>query len=223
LDLEETHFQNLLKALPTSSDDWTATTDLLPLFFRLTMDSASEFLFGRSVNTQLNALPNYSNADSAEDAAFVSAFEDSQDHIAKAFRLNDWWSLGITKAYRDRCAVVHRYIDKFVQEAISKEKRPAIHKSGKEKYVFAEALAQVTSDPIEMRDQMLSILIAGRDTTASLLCFLWLSLSNHQQIFKRLRQAVLDDFGTYEQPRNLSFSSLKACSYLQWCLNEALR
>jgi cytochrome P450 len=213
----------MLKHLEVDKDGWTNTTDLLPLFFRLTIDSASEFLFGRSVNTQLNALPGYSNSDSVEDAAFVKAFEDSQDHIAKAFRLNDWWSLGITKAYRDSAAVVHKYIDRFVQEALHKEKLRTTNKSGREKYIFAVALAEATSDPIEMRDQMLSILVAGRDTTASLLCFLWLSLSQYPQIFKKLRQAVLDDFGTYEDPKNLSFSNLKACSYLQWCLNEALR
>jgi cytochrome P450 len=31
------------------------------------------------------------------------------------------------------------------------------------------------------------------------------------------------EFGTYKAPRNITFSNLKACSYLQWCLNETLR
>lgn len=57
LDLEERHLQNLMLALPTKSDGWTETTDLLPLNFHLTLDSSSEFLFGESTNCQIAALP----------------------------------------------------------------------------------------------------------------------------------------------------------------------
>jgi cytochrome P450 len=224
LDLEENHLQNMLKALPVSADGWTETTDLQPLFFRLTMDSASEFLFGESVNTQLNALPDQgSSLSNADDAAFVNAFESSQDMISKAFRLNDWYSLGLTKEYYEACKVCHKYIDKFVRKGLSNEKAALIKPDGKEKYVFLDALAAETNDPIEIRDQLLSILVAGRDTTASLLSFLWLVMSQNPIIFNKLRARVINDFGTFNNPKKTTFSALKSCSYLQWCMNEALR
>lgn len=49
LDLEEEHMQNMMKALPANSDGWTDEVDIQVLFFRLTLDSATQFLFGESV------------------------------------------------------------------------------------------------------------------------------------------------------------------------------
>jgi cytochrome P450 len=212
----------MILALPVNSDGWTETTDIQPLNFRLTIDSATEFLFGESVNSQLSALPGCTGSE--DDAAFVTAFENCQDIIAKAFRFNDWYSIGLSKEYYESCKVCHRYIHRFVQKAIDHEKEKKFLAPGqKEKYFFLEELAAQTQDPVEIRDQLLSILVAGRDTTASLLGFFWLMLAENQDIFDRLRKIVIDDFGTYKRPQNITFSSLKGCSYLQWCMNETLR
>lgn len=214
----------MLKALPISRDGWTETTDLLPLYFRLTIDSATEFLFGESVNSQLAALPNASgDITNAEDAAFVVAIEKSQECIAYSFRFNDWYKLGQGKELFDNCKVCHQYIDRFVQRALRNKGKKSVDSNGKEKYVFLEGLAAETNDPVEIRSQLLSILVAGRDTTASLLSFLWLSLAQHPAVFEQLRKAVINEFGTFNHPKDISFSSLKSCSYLQWCLNETLR
>ncbi|RDW57024.1 hypothetical protein BP6252_13896 [Coleophoma cylindrospora] len=222
LDLEERHLQNMLLALPVESDGWTKTIDLLPIYFRLTIDSSSEFLFGDSVNSQLSALPGRSTPE--KDLGFVSAFERSQDLIANAFRFNDWYAIGLTKELRDACKVCHEYIDPYVLKALSQNKEKS-SKKGEEKqhYIFLEELARQTQDPVEIRDQLLSILVAGRDTTASLLSFLWLLLSQHPDVFDKLRSTVINEFGTYQNPRDITFSSLKSCSYLQWCMNETLR
>lgn len=221
LELEENHFQAMLKAMPVGKDGWTGTVDLLPLFFRLTIDSSSEFLFGESVGTQLASIPGYESADWPKHANFVTAFENSQDCIAKAFRLNELWSWGITKEYRDYCTTVHEYIDRFVQKALSHDSEKKLESGEKDKYIFLEQLAEVTKDPVEIRDQLLSILVAGRDTTAGLLSFLFVLLAKDERAFKTLRDAVLADFGTDES--TITFSSLKSCQYLQWCLNETLR
>jgi cytochrome P450 len=223
LELEERHLRNMIRALPAHADGWTDLIDLQPLNFRLTIDSASEFLFGESVNSQLAALPGFGDdapSTLSEDAEFVAAFELSQDIISTAYRFNEWYPLGLTKKYYETCKVCHRYIDRFVQKALSQEKEQLGSKS---RYVFLDALAAETRDPVEIRDQLLSILVAGRDTTASLLSFLFLALSQREDVFEKLRQTVVEEFGTYKTPKNITFSSLKACSYLQWCLNETLR
>ena len=220
LELEEQHLQNMYKAMPTRFDGWTDTVDLLPLFFRLTLDSSSEFLFGESVETQLASLPGQNTNEWQKHADFVNSFEQSQDCIAKAFRLNDFWSWGITKEYYAHCKIVHDYVDHFVQKALAIDEKK-LESGEKGRYVFLEQLAQATRDPIEIRDQLLSILVAGRDTTAGLLCFLFRRLAAEPQYYEKLRQAILEDFGTDET--SLTFASLKDCQYLQWCMNEALR
>jgi cytochrome P450 len=216
----------MMLALPVGSDGWTETTDVQPLNFNLTLDSASEFLLGESVDCQLSALKDRAdslNATGANNAAFVAAFESSQDMIARAFRLNDWYSVGLTKAYYEASKVCHDYIDRVVQKSLNTEKEKHLEAGEKEKYIFLEKLAEDTKDPIEIRDQVLSILVAGRDTTASLLSFLWLTLSQHPDRFEKLRNTVINDFGTYESTDKITFSSLKSCTYLQWCMNETLR
>lgn len=54
LELEERHVQDLLTVMPVQADGWTADTNIQQLFFRLTIDSATEFLFGESVDSQLS-------------------------------------------------------------------------------------------------------------------------------------------------------------------------
>jgi len=70
---------------------------------------------------------------------------------------------------------------------------------------------------------MLNILLAGRDTTASLLSWLFHQLLRNPEIFTKLRETIIYTFGTYENPRDISFSTLKGSQYLQHCLNETLR
>ena len=85
LELEEEHLQNLMRALPTDNAGWTPEVDLQVLFFRLTLDSACEFLFGESVNSQLDNLPQYGIPTSSgrpthalQEKNFAHAFDNGQ-------------------------------------------------------------------------------------------------------------------------------------------------
>lgn len=224
LELEERHVQNLLRALAAQTGAQQAVVDLQPLFLRLTMDSASEFLFGQSTNTQLSALSEEDSAKNAEDSDFVEAFESCQRRIMMAMLLNEFYALLQTKGFMAKCRLCHRYIDKIVHKALSRRNDTTKESAGgKEKYFFAENLAKETTDPAEMRDQLLSILVAGRDTTAAFMSFLFLMLAQHPEVFNKLRKTIIEEFGTFSNPTNISFATLKGCSYLQWCLNETLR
>jgi cytochrome P450 len=48
-------------------------------------------------------------------------------------------------------------------------------------------------------------------------------LSHSPERFSKLRAIILDEFGTFESPKNITLNSLKACNYLQDCINESLR
>ncbi|KAF4301334.1 Cytochrome P450 [Botryosphaeria dothidea] len=230
LKLEEEHVQNMLKAIPLNADGWTDIFDIQTLFFRLTIDSATEFLFGESVDSQLNALPNYSSGrgevpPERDERLFAYAFDKSQWYLARASRFGSKYWLAHTPDFKKQCREVHAFIDHFVQLALTKEKKELERTAGgKEKYVFLNALAAQTRDPIQLRDQLLNILLAGRDTTASLLSWLFRLLAQHPDKLDKLRNAVLQEFGPYESdPSDISFARLKGCSYLQHTLSETLR
>jgi cytochrome P450 len=120
---------------------------------------------------------------------------------------------------------VNEFIGHYVELALNKSsgEKKAEEGHGKPKYVFLEALAEQTRDPEELRAQLLNILLAGRDTTASLLSWLFHQLLRNPEVLKKLRETVINTFGTYDSPQDISFATLKGCQYLQYCLNETLR
>jgi len=215
----------MIRVIPKNPDGWTDVTDVEPLFFRLTIDSATEFLFGESVDSQLSALPDYkSNRAHAavNEQEFAVAFDKAQSAIATAARFGDaYWLISNDQHQIKSC---HAFIDHYVQLALSKEKTTAQKTShGKERYVFLDALVESTRDPVELRSHLISILLAGRDTTASLLSYVFMSFAQHPAVYQKLRSVVTETFGTYSRPKNLTFEALKSCNYLQWVLNETLR
>lgn len=226
LDLEEEHVKNLMRAVPVNKDGWTDVTDIQPLFFRLTIDSATEFLFGESVDSQLTALPDYASSRSmaVSEKDFAVSFDAAQAGVATATRLGELGWLAFDKTFRNHRDVCWAFIDHYVQKALNQEKASEKRSAnGKPKYVLLDALAESTRDPVELRAHMISILLAGRDTTASLLSFTYTLFIKHPEVYQKLRSIVLEEFGTYSNPRNITFSSLKSCNYLQWVLNETLR
>jgi cytochrome P450 len=230
LELEEVHVQNMMRALPVNSDGWTDKVDLQVLFFRLTLDSACEFLFGESVDSQVLNLPGAkaptgTTSSIKDEKIFATAFDVSQRWLARRVRLMELYWLLSGKEFKSSCKSVHDFVDYFVELALNKQlKEKELEKGGKkEKYVFLEALAAQTRDPIELRSQLLNILLAGRDTTASLLGWVFLLLARNPEIYQKLRQEVLNDFGSYQDSHELTFSKLKSCTYLQQVLNETLR
>ena len=230
LDLEERHFQDMMKALDLylEPNGWTSEVDLQVLFFRLTLDTATEFLFGESVESQRKLLPGYkSTQEDKLSSDFAEAFDKGQMSLATRARFADMYWIANPKGFQASCVVCHEFIDRFVRLALSKELREKdLEKSDsdkKEKYIFLEALARETQDPVELRSQLLHILLAGRDTTASHMGWLILALARDPARFKKLRDIIIAEFGTYENPSDITFAKLKGCRYLQHCNNESLR
>ncbi|KAG2412497.1 hypothetical protein HFD88_010054 [Aspergillus terreus] len=223
LDLEERHVQLAMRAIAPIDPHtrWSAPVNLQPIFFRLTIDSATEFLFGESVHSQTAALAG-AGAD-APDARFATLFDRCQWYAARRVRLERLHWLANTREFRDASAYVRAYVDRFVGAALTTT-AGGDQEKGKTS-VFLRGLAHATQDPVELRSQLLNILLAGRDTTASLLSFAVQQLARHPRVFAKLRRAVLDTFGPYDPSTaaTITFETLKSCRYLQHFLNETLR
>ncbi|KAJ5502300.1 Cytochrome P450 E-class CYP52 [Penicillium fimorum] len=220
LELEENHVQKAFQALPVAANGWTVITDIQSIFFRLTIDSATEFLFGESVESQLGAL---NGLDRPEDS-FATYFDKSQWVCAQRLRLEKLSFLVENKETRFSDKQVHSFVDRVVSKALAApqfEKKASPNE--KTPYIFLEALLEVTRDPIELRSQLLNILLAGRDTTASLLSWTFLMLARHPHVFTKLRKIIISNFGTYSNPQNITFTTMKSCQYLQHVMNEVLR
>jgi len=81
-------------------------------------------------------------------------------------------------------------------------------------------LVRFTDDPVILHDEVLNILIAGRDTTAASLTFAVYFLSQHPHVLERLRAEVLEKVGASRRP---TYDDIREMKYLRAVLNETMR
>jgi cytochrome P450 len=229
LEAADRHLQILFKALPEENGlGWIEATDLKPLIYRFVMDVSTEFLFGESVNSQTTALHSEDSGntkDLQKELDFTAAMNYAQEYISWRIRLRMLQYLPPSKKFKQSCKIVKEFADRFVRIALDPDRKSAPVLPGqKPRFVLLNELVAETRDPVELRDQVLHILLAGRDTTSSLLCWTILLLSRHPAEFRRLREVIISHFGTEKAPTaELTFESLKSCKPLTHVLYETLR
>ena len=203
----ETHVSQLIKNLPRNG----ATVDLQELFFQLTMDSATEFLFGESTNC-------LGSTASGPNMKFPECWNRGQEAIAERSRSGKLGELLNNRAqFQKDTQFIHEFTDKFVRKGLELRKNMDVEKVGEEgRYIFLHELVKQTSDPVQIRSELLNILLAGRDTTASLLSNVWFILARRPDIWQKLRTEV-DALGG-EPP---SYQQIKDMKYLRAVLNES--
>lgn len=116
------------------------------------------------------------------------------------------------------------FVDSIVEKAISHQNTKSSSKSAtreESRYVLLHELISQTTDTVKIRSELLNILFAGRDTTASFLSNLWFELSKRPDVWATLYQEVDSTFPDGERP--VSFEQLKNMKYLRAVLNESLR
>ncbi|KAE9377405.1 cytochrome P450 alkane hydroxylase-like protein [Stipitochalara longipes BDJ] len=218
LPFMESHFEHMMKAIPTDE----STVDLQKLFFAFTMDTATEFLFGHSVHTlQQMQLGNTvgPSASDITDAEFVDSYTSSCINIVHDIRLGALSKLHYSPSTKRAQNRAFAYIDRFVDEALALRTAQKYSKVNSEsQYVFLNELAKETDNREELRDQILNVLLAGRDTTASLLSNTFWELARHPEIYSKLREEV-----SFLGGREPTYEELKNMKYLKYCLNESLR
>jgi cytochrome P450 len=111
---------------------------------------------------------------------------------------------------------LNKFVSPFIERAISISKSESSDEGeGKD---FAHCLSMFTQERKVLRDQLVSILLAGRDSTACALSWLFYELAYHSNVFAQLREEILNTVGKHGLP---TYEDLKGMKYLQWCLNES--
>ena len=155
LDIFEEHVTMLIDRLSKAQGPGIAI-DMQPLFFNFTLDTTTDLLFGESAN---------------------SLHEDSQDIFGKNFDEASWITATRTKLvgyywvytprrYVRACNKVKQYADHCVQNALDRASEV-----DSDRYAFVQSLYKDLQDRALVRDQLINVLLAGRDTTAC--CLSW--------------------------------------------------
>jgi cytochrome P450 len=136
------------------------------------MDSATEFLFGTSIGSlEQTTLPAYH-------LEFIHAFD---YHFYRVFRRILLGSMIYLDRSRDdrrhgeTSEIIRGFADVLINKALANQKRTDRNGDGEDatesttKMQLFETFARSTKDRSEMRDHLLTILAAARDTTAAFL------------------------------------------------------
>jgi cytochrome P450 len=113
------------------------------------------------------------------------------------------------------------FAQRFVDEAFNaaetkKEGHDSQEQSkSKRKRIFSHELAWRTSDRRRVLDEVMNVLLAGRDTTASLLSNLLFMLAKYPDIWTKLRREIATLEG-----RTPTYEELRSLKYVQSCINE---
>jgi cytochrome P450 len=237
-EMEERHVQALLRRLRASpeKDNWTEAVDLQPLFFHYSLDAFTEFMFGKSVESQsipVTEAERRSSSKQGEDDDFGTMFDRCTEGVLTRAVFGPFGWLVWPRGWKNAIKVVHNFVDTIVsnhlhelQEMKTEKGDDAASDGKKDRYVLLNVLTEQTQDPIELRYTLINTLVAGRDTTACLLGWVFFALARDELRFKKLRNAIIQNFGTYAEcdtVRDITFSKIKDCKYLQYILHETLR
>ncbi|KIK93853.1 hypothetical protein PAXRUDRAFT_828567 [Paxillus rubicundulus Ve08.2h10] len=214
--------------------------DFQDMVFRFTLDSATDFLFGKDVSSLSAGLVYPPNSPLAENVTFQNhpanvfarAFLEAQLATSYRGRFGRQWRL--VEFWRDRAKkhmdICYKFIDPILKEALAKKK--ALKEAGlipdqkqkdgevPEEHTLLDHLVNYTEDPIVIRDEILNIMIAGRDTTAGTLTFVIYMLSQHPDVLRRLREEILSMVGSSRRP---TLEDMREMKYLRAVINETLR
>ncbi|KDQ28725.1 hypothetical protein PLEOSDRAFT_27377 [Pleurotus ostreatus PC15] len=195
----------------------------------------TEFLFGQDVRSLSAGLPYPSSSplsitssnDSHSANVFAAAFIEGQNVTSLRTRYGINWPLF---EWNDRVlphrTIVNRFIDPIISAAIVKHKaRVAVgdvaeSKEVQEEETLLDHLVKITQDHQTLQDEILNIMIAGRDTTACTLTFAVYMLAENPHVLKRVREEILDKVGPSRRPTH---DDLRDMKYLRAFINETLR
>ncbi|KAG7042628.1 cytochrome P450, partial [Colletotrichum scovillei] len=203
------HTDILLRALEIESQK-SGVVDMQPHFFEYTLGTTTQLLFGEP----------HHNLPRKERLALRNNFDYATLISAIRLRLADLAWLYTPKKFREACKGVRDWATFFSNKALD-----FMEEHGEEaalaKYSFIVELWRDTHDRNVVRDQLLHVLIAGRDTTACLLSWTFFHLVRNPELIRRLKSemasAGIPGHGV------LTRKQIQELPFLRCCMNETLR
>ncbi|KAH8675562.1 putative cytochrome 52A4 [Xylariales sp. PMI_506] len=222
LDCFELHLDTLFKTManggPLTHPDQEVELDagngkvieISDLLFRYTLDVATDFLLGKDVQSLTNPREEFADA--------FNEVQRVQNIRARAGPLQRFVPL---KSFRAGLKIINRLCNTYIERALLLSPEELASKTKSDQgYTFLHELASFTRDRTVLRDQLVAVLLAGRDTTAATLSWTIYELSRHPECVRKLREEIIDQVGLDRTP---TYQDLKNMKYLQSVMNETLR
>jgi cytochrome P450 len=223
-DLEcfEAHMQTLFQAIekggPLLADTSSVSVDaaqnkifnISDLFFRYTLDVTTDFLLGADVKSLSYPKQDFANA--FDEVQRLQNILSRLSKLAKFIPKPSFWS---------SIKLMDDFVNQYIERALCLTQEELEDKTKSDKgYTFLHALAAFTRDRKVLRDQIVAVLLAGRDTTAGTLSWAMYELARTPHAVTKLRAEILAVVGKDRCP---TYEHLKNMPYLRAVINETLR
>ncbi|OCT52311.1 Cytochrome P450 [Cladophialophora carrionii] len=222
----ETHVQHLLGRL-TAASQGNEVVEISELLLKLSTDFATMAIFGRSTDSLLFGRQELSAERGEGSAAEFSEAANNAIHMLgqRGLLINLYWIVDSPR-FRKSCRIVKRFVDGYLSEAGQSQERVSTRsKAGKEDYTSSVSFMQslVSRDqasPEVIRDQLLALLLASRDTSASFAAWVLYALARSPRVMAKLRGLIKARVRGGRPP---TVADITALAYLRHVLNETLR
>ncbi|KAK0438217.1 cytochrome P450 [Armillaria borealis] len=193
---------------------------------RFTLDSATEYLFGNDVNSISAGLPYPAGSGNGcfvehPSNVFVKAFAKAQEQVVVRFHRGQFWPLCELRA--DEVKPLRQVVDDFMQptlaEALDRKAKGVKLETDFESMSLLDCLVESTDDTKIVRDELVNLLAAGRDSVSALLTFAVYMMCEHPDMAARLQSEILEKVGS----RRPSCEDIREMKYLRAFLDETLR
>jgi cytochrome P450 len=209
--LQEDGFQGLIKQIPRGQ-----AVDLAPVFLKLVLDVNSAFAMGTGLDT-------LKPDQSPEKKEVAEALMYAKKIMARDGFLGPLHYLLSRKDFYAACETVKAYVEKVVRkEMAAREYRKQSNaatvddEGQKRTQNLLSRILDNTNDVPAIRDAVVTILIAGTDSVASMLSTTFFLLARHERVYAKLRKEILDTIGT--QPP--TYDNIRKVTYLRYVFNE---
>ncbi|ODH52756.1 hypothetical protein GX48_00950 [Paracoccidioides brasiliensis] len=168
--------------------------ELMDLFYRLIIDVTTEFLLGQGINSLECPKGNFVDAfkEVQRFQMLVTAVRTKRSMLDAFFIYSTIQHFYLRSTYKRAIKVIDNFVLPFVRKALQFPEDELQQLSRSESsFTFLHSFALFTRDPKMIRDKIVAILLAGRDTTASTLPWTFYELSNYPKLYAKLRVEVL--------------------------------
>ncbi|KAK0200179.1 cytochrome P450 [Desarmillaria ectypa] len=205
--------------------------DFQDVVSRFSLDSSSEYLFGKDVQSISAGLPYPAGSPLAGNLndqfvshpsnTFSKAIAAGEEKCALRLSRGQYWPL--LEFWADEVKPLREAVNKFFEPLLAEALNAKANKDEKdsdENKSLLALLVENTDDTKVIRDQLLNIMVAGKDATSSLLTFTMYMMCEHPDMVTRLRSEVLEKVGSTRAP---TYEDIRDMKYLRAFLNETLR
>jgi cytochrome P450 len=218
----EEHVANLITQIKKEGE----IVDLQPLFFSYTLDTIFETLMGEKLNSLLGSSNDKELAELPDAVDYVS------ERAALRQRLGPLTNLILGRKFWNDLALTNKFISDRVSRALaSRPGEPSAkvdqdqdqHQdqdggpNENQRYVFLHEIVKRHDDAQRIRGELLHVLGAGRNTTASVLSVLCYTIARQPDVLQKLQQEIQQQVG----PDPPTYENLRRLNYLKWTINES--